>query len=451
MKRVAAYLLLLCCSVCCFAQKKKKTPDFIRGGRDADTAQGKEDYFETDFFRYEDWTYKKNIRTVQLSREDWAFATPIIKLGTEQKLKLGFDDLDGDVKTYSFSVIHCDADWTPSSLINSDYITGFYDDRITDYKASFNTVQKYTHWNLAFPTDNMKLTRSGNYVLKVYTNYNPDSVVLTRRFMIYEDDVRIMPRVHGADNLDWKWYRQEVDFDLDVSGMDIINPFSALKVTITQNDRWDNAVTKLKPLFVKDKLLSYDYDEDNVFNGGSEFRWFDTRSVHYINSSVYKFETDSARLAHAILYSDTKRNFKRYSFQNDINGRFRIKVNEGSDYERDADYVYVNFTLPADQPFGEGQLFVFGQLTDWQFRNEFKMVYDSKKSAYTCTAFLKQGYYNYEYVLVKDRTGAGDETEVEGNHYETENDYSIYVYYKAVGSTYDQLIGMKKFNTSKGY
>ena len=214
-------------------------------------AQDSSQYYDSNFLRYDDFIYKKNIRTVKLEREDFEFSAPVLKLGSEEKLKLTFDDLDAESKSYRFTIIHCDAAWNPSDrLLQSEYISGFFDDNINDYSYSKNTIQKYVHYELLFPTENLKPSKSGNYILKVFLGYDQNDLVLTRRFMVMDERVNVVPDIHHATIVDDYNYKQEVDFSIQTSGYQITNPYQDLKVVITQNDRWDNAITKLKPNFV---------------------------------------------------------------------------------------------------------------------------------------------------------------------------------------------------------
>ena len=409
-------------------------------------------YYDATFLRYEDFVYKKNISTVQLQKSSWEFSAPVIQLGSEEKLRLAFDDLDADNKSYRFTIVHCDANWQPTDrLLQSEYISGFMDDEIIDYQFSKNTTQHYAHYELLFPTENLKPKLSGNYLLKVFLDYDQNNLVLTRRFMVSDNRVEIIPDEHRATILDDYNYKQEVDFTIQTQGYQITNPYQDLKIVLMQNDRWDNAVTKLKPLFVKDNELTYDYDQDNVFPGGNEFRNFDIKSLNIKSEFVEQNSMDSARNYIVDLFPAKSRSFLQYFSDNDINGKFKIvrQESDASFYNVEAEYVYVHFALKMDHPVFDGGIYIFGAFTGWKYSNENKMHYNKALSQYEATLYVKQGYYNYEFMYLKDKEKVGDETFAEGSHWETENDYEIYVYYKPISSNYDQLIGMKRFNSVK--
>ncbi|TND07649.1 MAG: hypothetical protein FD123_2968 [Bacteroidetes bacterium] len=413
----------------------------------AQTPPDTTDYFSDKSLRYEDHVYEKNIRTAQLFSATFNLGDPLIKLGSGEQLRLSFDDLDGGYKAYYYTVVHCSANWEPSNIMLSEYLDGFPDQSVTEYKYSRNTIQKYTHYFAIFPHENMKILRSGNYLLKVYTDNDQEKLVFTRRFMVYEDLVSIQARAHQATIIESRNFKQEVDFTINTTGYDLPNPFGELNVILRQNNRWDNAVTGLKPQFVRDKELIYDYDEENVFKGGSEFRWCDTRSLRYQNTRMAKFTFENNE-NHAYMINDEKRTFKRYLSSEDLNGRYIIHMDD-YDASYEGDYAWVHFFLAYDPPTTEGNLYVFGGLSNWQCQPEFKLTYNKERKGYEGKVFLKQGYYDYEYVLMRDNEKAADDFFIEGMHWETTNEYQVYVYRRAPGNLYDQLIGVKKVNSNQ--
>lgn len=417
--------------------------DKIKGISD----NNQEDGGENPVIRYEDYIYQPNIKTVRLYDESYELSQPSLILGSGQNLKLSFDDLDTDLKNYNYTIVHCNAYWQPSDLRPTEFIDGFQENYFSDYKYSFNTLQRYVHYNAYVPGNNMKITKSGNYIVKVYLDSNQEKLVLTKRFVVFENKISIKAKVTPSNITAERYYRQEVDFTINYDNYTINNPYSDLIVVITQNNRWDNAKTALKPSFIQDNNMVYNYNDNNVFDGDNEYRSVDIKSIRYHAQNIADITYDKAAGYNVYLSPDEKRAFKRYSYMADINGNYAVKIQEGDDSEVEADYCYVNFFLSNAEVFTDGNLYVLGAYNGWQFGKENLMVYNEKRFGYEAKIYLKQGYYNYEYGFVKDGDKSADNSVIEGMHSETENDYTIYVYHRTPGIFYDKLIGITHINS----
>lgn len=410
--------------------------------------QAIDDYYTPDYLRFENYTYKPYIATVQLFPESSELSFPIIGFNSGERLQLSFDDLDADLKNYNYTVVHCDANWKPTQWNYSEYITGFHDEVISDYVYSANTIQSYTHYTLLFPTEGLKITKSGNYVLKVFQDNDEQNCVLTRRFMLCDKKVEIAGTARAATIISDRYSKQEIDFTINNPQFEMNDPYQSLKVTILQNHRFDNAITGLKPTFTKPGQLVYDVDEGNVFTAGNEFRFFEDKQFRAVNEKIAKYVFDENKQNNIYLLPDESRSIKRYSTQRDINGNFLIRTIAGANAATEADYAFVHFYLPATEPIKNADVYVFGAMSNWSYLPDFKMEYDSSVAAYKALPFLKQGYYNYEYVVLPTGKNVADESTFEGSHYETENDYYILAYYQTFGTYYDQLIGFKRVNSA---
>lgn len=411
-------------------------PLFLFSQATADSA-----YYTDQYLRYDNHVYKKNIRTPLLHPKSFQLAFPIIALNSGEQFLLSFDDLSPNINNYTYTIIHCTPDWKPTAnLFTSDFIKGYSEDNISSYEYSFNTFQKYIHYSAAFPHENMQIIKSGNYIVKVYQDYNPDNIILTMRFMVVEELFQIQPTLRASTIPSDQYYKHELDFNLITSGQNITDPFSEIKIVLLQNYNWSQAITGLKPRFISSEALNYNYDGENNFDAGNEWRYFDIRSLRFQSERILTYEF-SDRIYHTLLKADDKRTFKQFKTYGDINGQRSIEVQEGNRAEIEADYSYVHFKLNTDKPLSDGNVYVFGQLTNWEFLPEAKMKYNSEAKTYESTLLLKQGYYNYKYVVLRDKEVKPDEGYYEGNFYQSENVYQILVYFKSVVGDYYQLLG----------
>lgn len=395
--------------------------------------------------------YNKNfdpqIETVLLnSISESADPVPLISLGSAQQLLLEFDVLKTTNDFFQYTFEHCNAEWQPSNMSKNEYLNGNYTNNISSFSFSTNTYQKYVNYKCAFPNNDVSFTRSGNYVIKVFKDFNEEEPVLIRRFMIIDQKVTITAMVNSATDVKFRFSKQEIDFNVDYKNFSIPNPFNDVKVSITQNNNLGDAITNLKPNFVNNGQLVYNYETGNLFNGGNEFRQFDIRSLRFFSYNVADKFVDSMK--NAILKTDEIRAHLVYFNQADYNGKRSIQNKDGSNTLPDEDYALVHFSLKANNEIHPKGVYIFGELTDWQIKEKFKMDYYPDKKLYYKKVKLKQSYYNYEYVTIDDETNTPETIFTEGNHYETENDYDIYIYHKNQQYGYDELIGYSHFNSS---
>lgn len=268
--------------------------------------------------------------------------------------------------------------------------------------------------------------------------------------MLYDDKVTVVANIRQAIGNDAQYQKQHIDFNILNSAYQLTNPFTDLHVVIAQNNRWDNAVRNIKPTFVEPTQLTYSLDDKTTFTGGNEFRYFDNRSLRTYTERVNDIYKDSNYIYHTVLKTDDIRAYKPYRFYNDLNGGYLIKNKDvAGNQDIDADYAWVHFFLPYDAASPEGNFYVLGKLTDWRLNQTNKMTYNYKRFGYECKLFIKQGYYNYTYVYASDDKKEGNETLSEGSFWETENDYTIYVYHRQRGTYYDQLVGVKRLNSTR--
>ena len=395
---------------------------------------------------YDNMCYDDKVATVILQKNIGIYdPLPVLNLGSTESLKLSFDMLDPQNEFLNYSIIHCNRNWMPSDLQPMDYVNGNTMGEITDYKFSTNTYQTYTHYSLNFPTEEMALTKSGNYILKVFRNFDEEDILLTRRFMVVDIQTKISSTIKSATVPEFRFSHQEVDFSVNYLGFDIPNPFLDVNVTILQNNSWNNAITNLKPQFVNNNELSFNYENENLFPGTNEFRFFDIRSLRFFSNNVIKKYIDSVQ--NVVLRPEESKAYLNYVRWIDYNGKRDIFNSDGMNLVEDGDYALVHFNFKSNNLEDMGEIFVYGELTDWQLKDEFKMTYSPELNMYTCPVLLKQSYYNYHFILI-GKDGKIDYSFTEGNHQETENDYTILVYHKNVFYGYDEIIGLGSRNSN---
>ncbi len=405
-----------------------------------------DDYVDGGAIRYADHTYEEDIRTVQLYATGDPLSYPIILLDGLQRLELHFDDLGQDLEQYYYRIYHCDSEWNRSDIIEMQYIEGFFSDLVDDYDMSFNTLVPYVHYSTTFPNESMRLTVSGNYVVVVTRDDDESQPILSKRFMVVEPLVVVEADVRQSLIADVRRYKQLINFNVHHPTFPLNNPFRDIKAVILQNWRWDRAITDLKPIFLRDQMLEYRYDRGNDFWAGNEFRQFNISSTRYVSEQVVSVQREGDRFV-AQLSRDYKRSLQGYRTFEDINGRYLVRNTEGFHDITESDYVDTRFILDWPTAQNNGSFYIFGALSNWGINPDFKLRYDYDLEGYTCEVPLKQGFYEYEYVFLADKSDAIDELPIEGSYFETENDYTVLIYYQDIGVDFDRLIGMTTFST----
>ncbi len=388
-----------------------------------------------------------NVETVILTKlSEPSDPVPLINLQSKEQLQLTFDILKPTHEFFQYTLIHCNSKWEPSAMNQNEYLGGMYQGNITDIKSSTNTYQKYASYKCVFPNTDLSITRSGNYILKVYRNFDQEDLILVRRLMVIDSKVIVTAQVNSATDVRYRFSKQEVDFWVDYKNYFIPNPFIDVKATVIQNYNLSTSIANLKPNFVNNGQLVYNYEEGNLFCGGNEYRYFDIRSLRFFSMNVADKYIDSMK--NAVLKPDMTRAHLAYYNQFDYNGRRAIQNKDGLKIVEDGDYALVHFFLKADHEISPNGIYIFGELSDWQMKEKFRMNYDVSKGMYYKAIKLKQSHYNYEYVTPSDIGNVPEHTFTEGDHFETENDYDVFIYHKNQQYNCDELIGYLHINTN---
>jgi hypothetical protein len=394
--------------------------------------------------------YDIDILSVQLHLRGAPLTFPMVDLRAPNgTLVLEFDHLGPEIRDYLYSLEHCNADWTRSELDDNEYIDGFTEDRMVNSYNSFNTLQQYVHHTLTLPNSNMRWTKSGNYLLKVYDNTDVKRLVLVRRFLVVESGWSVATEFVKPVQVSKINSHQELDFTVSTKGMNVQYPQKEVQAYILQNGRWDTALGPIPPFVVRQEQMVFDYQDKIVFPGGKEWRYFDMRTFDYRGEYIREIR-NLLDYYEVTLHTDESRAGRTYISHGDLNGRFSIEnlnTNQGPDQ---CDYAEVLFSIKQNLPLESEDVYVFGELSDWQLKPEYKMRYEESVKAYVCEAYLKQGYYNYEYLVVNQKTGKPDEEGFEGNWHETTNEYQILVYYRPFGQRYDRLMLSVTMDTRVG-
>jgi hypothetical protein len=376
--------------------------------------------------------YIKTVTFVQNGQN----TVPIFQLGDEFQFQ--FDDLQGSENNYYYHITHCDYDWKQSQLSINEYLNGFNDQRIIDYTNSLNCLQIYSHYRVNFPNKFTQLKVSGNYIISIL---NEDrEVVFSRKFVVYESLVSAPLQVKRARNVSDVNFKHNLDFAVKSGTINFQSPLKNVKVMLLQNGRLNTAITDIKPMYTIGNDLIYKYDVETQFWAGNEFLYFENKNIRAATNTIPKIDTNTG-LYGCYLYTNTARSNQPYTFWPDKNGNFFINNVNSTVPETEADYAWIYLSLSAPSFYENKNIYITGMFNNYMLNDEYKMEYNEKKGLYEKAIMVKQGFTNYCYTIADASGKVDDANAIDGNFYQTENDYMVIVYYRENNQRYDRVIG----------
>lgn len=385
--------------------------------------------------------FDRRFRTLKTEVEDNFMSPPVIRLGTNDRILVKFDEIGEDNSYLEYRLIHCDADWQPSRLIESEYLEGFNSVRIEDYAYSTATFVHYVNYLIAFPNEDLQIKHSGNYLLQVYDPERPEETLLQTRFQVTENIARIEGNVTSRTDMGHNTYWQQLAFEIDCQGIGEFNPYQDIIVYVTQNDREATKRRIMTPLRVSGDKIIYEHLNDLVFGASNEYRRFES-----VSNSFPGMRVDSLRYMgsnyHVWLKVDEPRQSASYSYDQTQHGRFLVREYNSTDSDIGADYITVHFLLECPE-LPSYDIYLDGEFTHDRMDKENQLTYDHRVGGYVAEVPLKQGAYNYQYVTRSRQTGEISTSTIEGDKYETLNEYGIAVYFRPPGARADRLISYR--------
>lgn len=381
-------------------------------------------------------------RTLKVQLEDNFMSPPIISLGSSNSILISFDEITTDVSYLRYRLIHCNADWQPSALLESEYVSGFNIASIEDYAFSSNTFTHFINYQIRIPNADMEPLVSGNYLLQVFPEDDEDKIILQARFSVCDDLTQIAGNASNVTDRGTNGEWQQLNFTVNTQQANIQNPFTDLIVTTEQNSMPTSLRVLPPPMRSIVGGVVYEHQPSLIYPAGNEFRRFETVRADYPGLGV-----DSVRyvakdnMYHAYIKMDNLRGAENYVYDQTQFGRFMIRDYYATDADLGADYIMVHFRLRSPE-FMEADMYVEGEMTEALDPQYSKMTYNRELGCYELAMPLKQGSYNYRYAAAPRIDATMRNTaQTEGNNYETRNEYLVKVYHRAPGSRADALIG----------
>lgn len=389
--------------------------------------------------------FDEHIKSLQVRLDGNDFAAPIVVMGTPDRIRIDFDHLAEDREYFRYSLQHCDSRWQPSGLVDSEFLDGFNEGVIEDFDYSRATAVHYVHYSLTIPNEEVAPTISGNYLLTVYRESDPSEPVLQCRFMVSEQTAPVTAFATTRTDVDYNKAHQQLEICVDAERAEVEDIYNDMRVMVQQNGRLDNERALSRPLRTSGRKAYFEHSPELIFEGGNEYRRFETVSEFYPGMNIESIDFVHP-YRHFYLYVDEPRADQTYLYDQTQHGRFFVRRQGASDHDTEADYGVVHFELDMPQLTDGSMIFLDGDFVNRRFDPESAMRFNPVTGRYERAMLLKQGAYNYQYLLVPPGAMRGYTAGIEGDSYQTGNEYLVKVYHRRRGERYDRLIGVCQIN-----
>ena len=219
---------------------------------------------------------------------------------------------------------------------------------------------------------------------------------------------------------------------------DSLFPANVMQVEIITNRKFNYPIIIDRNSYTTDKF--YEWNASNKFSftarnirPGNESRQTDTRDI-----GKYNTPTVNAKFGDI----ETSNFFTRG--RRDFNGG-SLLLNYRNE---NADYMNVVFRLRSPDNI-TSPIFLVGSFNDWTVLPEYEMYDDN--GLMNIPVRLKRGVYDYQYVtgdLINNSIENIDWEILEGNFWETQNEYSIFLFYRTEEKGgYDKIISYKNIKS----
>ena len=386
-------------------------------------------------------TFNENVRSLQVRSvaDNLSTGTPVIVLNSPDAVEIEFDLLEDNRRYLRYEVIHCNADWKPSGLSYLEYLDGFNEGTIDDYDFSGPTTVAYVHYSLILPNEDFRFKLSGNYIVRIYDEDNPDETLLQARFHVSEQSAPISVFVTSRTDVDYNNAHQQLEITVDCERAPVADLFNDALVTIQQNGRPDAIHTLRHPLRISGRKMIFEHLPQLIFSAGNEYRRFETVSNTINGMNIDAITYQPPYYNHYII-TDLPRSASGYLYDQTLRGGYVVREYNSSNSDIEADYVIVHFSLEIPELFNT-DIFIDSDAFNRVLGPESRMSYNRATGRYEKSALLKQGAYSYQYLAFPSGRQNPDTATVEGDKYQTSNQYTITVYTRLPGERYDRLIG----------
>jgi len=383
-----------------------------------------------------------NVKSLEVILNNDFTALPILQLGSDDHLQIGFDELSHDYHRYVCHLEPCNPDWTPAEgIFESDWLVGFNDVPIDDYENSINTRTLYTHYSFQFPNTQCRIKMSGNYRIYINDEDSDDENVAIIEFRVLEQLTHVGLGVTTNTDIDLNKSHQQVSMTVNLNNINVTRPEEQIQTFVMQNGREDNMKENVAPNYITPQSLRWEHNRHLIFEAGNEYHKYEILDARHITMGLAAMTWDEdSETYHAVPYPCSVQS--SYLYDEDANGAFLLRNSDNYEATRTSEYVFVHYLLKVNQPYDNARILIDGRWTT-EDKDNYVMSYDESQKAYHGVILQKLGYYNYQF-LMEDLDGTTHQVPEEGSFFQTENTYQAFVYYRGTGERTWRLVGYQQ-------
>ncbi len=381
------------------------------------------------------------IRSLKCYQGDQQTSFPLIDLNDQSRnsLTIEFDLLSSTLPDFKILFKFCDSDWQPydnAFLSNPGYNTEF---NLYYYRLPVGVNGATFHYKGNFPNQNVTFPFSGKWKYFIVDTHNENQVFAEGKFYVVNTKINLkvglrQERLEGAIP-DEPSLGRRISIRTEIILPDSMFQSQLKKIEIIENRKINMPVVVDRITRSLDRFYEWNGSNKFIFVArqllpGNEYRQTDFRNVN-----LFPLGTINAQHTGVETSDFFKRRF------NDFNGGSELSYFK----ERNSEYLNVNFKLRSPEEI-KSPIFLVGSFTDWKVLPEYEMFDDN--GLMNITVQLKRGAYDYQYVTGDIANGEIKNINwniLEGNFFETKNEYHIFVFYESTEKGgYDQIIAYKK-------
>ncbi len=379
------------------------------------------------------------IKSLQYFANNRISKLPVLNINSNNRLTIEFDIEAETEPNFNIRFQFCDAEWEPYDNLLLEGIGENVAYNIDIERLPITTEGAQYSVSEQFPNQNVKFNNSGKWMFFITDPFDEEIIYDYGKFYVIENIVKLNSSIQdwrregrvSSNNANDRVLNFKVNFNLP----DSLIPFRVEQIELVKNLEVEYPIKLEKDAFAENRI--YEWNGANKFEfglrdlqPGNEYR-----STNLKDHNQYQYPITRAQFD-GIEYS---RFYKLGS--KDMNGGFLL-MDKKNIY---SDYLITKFQFKPPDPINE-DIFIVGSFTNWEVLPWFKM--EKENDLYSISIELKRGVYDYQYVtglIVDELVTQIDWRIFEGNFWDTENVYSIFLYYKAPEKgEYDKIIGFKQ-------